>query len=153
MQIGAHPVALLLLCAAFLILGTSGCDPKGSDRGSSEGGAASAAPRAEHPADEAQAKDELTDDIQRLQVLGYVGASQRAGSAANVTIHDPERAGEGYNFYVSGHGAEATLMDMQGRTLHRWYHAFEELERRRRAGESDAPQPLAAGESRHWRRA
>ena len=38
----------------------------------------------------------------------------------NVTINKKERAYNGLNFYVSGHGPEALLIDMNGNIIHRW---------------------------------
>jgi hypothetical protein len=39
-------------------------------------------------------------------------------------VHDRARALPGLNFYTSGHAPEAVLMDMEGRTLHRWTYDF-----------------------------
>jgi outer membrane protein assembly factor BamB len=44
-----------------------------------------------------------------------------------VAGHDPERAWRGLNLYTSGHAAEAVLMDMEGRTLHRWRYPLRRL--------------------------
>jgi len=41
-----------------------------------------------------------------------------------VTVHDPDRAYRGLNFYTSGHHAGASLMDMDGNVLHVWEHGF-----------------------------
>lgn len=66
--------------------------------------------------------------IERLQSIGYVTGSRIAEAGqTGVTIHDPERTWVGRNLYVSGHGPEATLMDMTGRVLHRWRYAFSDL--------------------------
>lgn len=40
---------------------------------------------------------------------------------------DPRAAYDGFNLYVSGHAAEAVLMDMHGRTLHRWRYPLRRL--------------------------
>jgi hypothetical protein len=44
------------------------------------------------------------------------------GVASVVPRHDRERAWPGLNLYVSGHAAEAYLVDMEGRPVHRWRH-------------------------------
>lgn len=64
------------------------------------------------------------EKTERVKSLGYVGGSVPAPQAVNVTVHDPEHAFDGLNLYTSGHGGEATLMDMDGRVLHRWSYAL-----------------------------
>jgi outer membrane protein assembly factor BamB len=44
-----------------------------------------------------------------------------------VVERDPRAAFDGLNLYVSGHAAEAVLMDMQGHTLHRWRYPLRRL--------------------------
>jgi hypothetical protein len=43
---------------------------------------------------------------------------------AGVTLWDKGKALNGYTFLVSGHAQEATLVDMKGRTVHRWAMPF-----------------------------
>ena len=43
------------------------------------------------------------------------------------TIHDPERAYNGYTLYTSGGGAYASLIDMDGREVHRWALPFSQV--------------------------
>ena len=63
--------------------------------------------------------NEAAADVQALPYLqGYKPAEDRAV----ITEHDPAAAFQGLNFYVSGHAAEAVLMDMEGQILHRWRH-------------------------------
>ena len=47
---------------------------------------------------------------------GYHGAPDEAG----VTVFDKSRAFAGLNLVVSGHGPEASVMDMEGSVLHTW---------------------------------
>lgn len=68
--------------------------------------------------------DEQREMIEQLEAIGYATGSQDAGAAMGVTRHDAERAFQGLNFYVSGHAAEARLIDMDGRELHLWSHDF-----------------------------
>ncbi len=44
-----------------------------------------------------------------------------------VIEHDPRATSDGLNLYVSGHAAEAVLMDMKGKTLHRWRYPLRRL--------------------------
>lgn len=70
----------------------------------------------------------LTDDqqaeIERLRSGGYLTGSVKAPALSGVTIHDSEAAGEGFNFYTSGHFPGAILTDMEGNVLHRWTCKF-----------------------------
>lgn len=106
----------------------------------------------EPPAAEPPPADALAGEIERLEALGYAGGSEKPGPLEGVTIHEPERASQGYNFYVSGHGPQAILMDMGGRVVHRWQYDIAELERRRGPSESGEGE-LELLERRHWRRA
>ena len=62
-----------------------------------------------------------------LEAIGYVDGSELPTTEQVVTIHDRERAWPGLNFYTSGHGGEAILLDMEGRVLHRWHSDFRAL--------------------------
>ncbi|MBX3179066.1 MAG: hypothetical protein KF886_17055 [Candidatus Hydrogenedentes bacterium] len=61
-------------------------------------------------------------DLEALEAIGYLGAYTDVPDQVGVTHHDPERAQDGYNLYVSGHAPEAVLADMEGRVIHRWSH-------------------------------
>lgn len=63
---------------------------------------------------------EQREAMERLEGIGYAAGSVPAGKDRGVTVFDPKRAFAGYNFYTSGHGQEAVLMDMTGRVLHTW---------------------------------
>lgn len=63
---------------------------------------------------------EQREEIEKLESIGYATASRRLSDGGGVDLYDTERVLPGYNFYTSGHGSEAVLMDMRGRILHRW---------------------------------
>ncbi len=73
---------------------------------------------------------ELTDEqrqmMERLRAIGYVAGSVET-DRRGVTVHSRREAFSGLNFYASGHGPEAVLMDMDGKILHRWRLAFEDV--------------------------
>jgi hypothetical protein len=95
------------------------------------------------------ADPEIQDpDLADLEALGYLGSETEAGGAVGLLFHDERLAQPGLNFYVSGHAAEAVLMDMQARVLHRWSLAFASVF-------PDAPPDPEAEERgrHHWRRA
>jgi hypothetical protein len=66
-------------------------------------------------------------EIARLEAIGYVAGSHPAPDRRGVSVYDRARAAPGLNFYTSGHAPEAVLMDMDGRVLHRWRHAFQDV--------------------------
>ena len=70
---------------------------------------------------------EQIEELERLSAIGYVSGSVPATGFRNVTIFDEERAELGLNFYLSGHGAEAALADMEGNVLHRWQVDFTDV--------------------------
>jgi hypothetical protein len=70
---------------------------------------------------------EMRAHFDELEAIGYSGASENDGEARSVTVHDTARAQPGLNFYSSGHGPEAVLMDMDGNVRHRWRAAAEDL--------------------------
>jgi hypothetical protein len=63
---------------------------------------------------------DMENEMAQLEALGYAAGLERAPSRSGVTIHDPSRAQQGVNLYVSGEGPRAVLMDMDGRVLHTW---------------------------------
>lgn len=62
-----------------------------------------------------------------LESIGYAAGYVPAPGEGGVTLHDAERALEGFNLAVSGHAPEARLFDMQGRTVHAWSLAYDEV--------------------------
>ena len=71
-----------------------------------------------------RAREEAAAGVKALPYLqGYRPAQDRP----LVSQHDLGATFQGLNFYVSGHAAEAVLMDMAGRTLHRWRYPLRRL--------------------------
>jgi outer membrane protein assembly factor BamB len=67
---------------------------------------------------------EIPADVRALPYLqGYRPAQDRP----LVVKRDPKAIAPGLNLYVSGHAAEAVLMDLDGRTLHRWRYPLRRL--------------------------
>ena len=78
------------------------------------------------------ARPEVVDDeIARLEAIGYVGGVEEGSGRSNVSVHE-EGAWDGVNRYVSGHAAEAFLLDMDGTVLHSWAKPFREIWPRRK---------------------
>jgi len=73
--------------------------------------------------DEVDRDDQQREVIRELEAIGYASGSESA-RGSGVTIHDPALAQPGLNFFASGHGEGATLMDMDGEVLHRWEFSF-----------------------------
>ena len=63
-----------------------------------------------------------------------------------VIERDPKAVQDGLNLYVSGHAAEAVLMDVHGRTLHRWRYPLRRLW-------PDLAKDPAMAKLEYWRRA
>ncbi len=89
--------------------------------------------------------DEQREINARLQAIGYLSGSREA-VAHGVTVHHRDEAWAGPNFYTSGHGPVAVLMDMDGVELHRWEYPFA----RAWPGRSRPPKVL---DKEFWRRA
>jgi len=68
------------------------------------------------------------EDVGRdLSALGYLQGYSPASERSGVTLHDPEKAWQGANLYVSGHGPTATLVGMDGEVLHEWTLGLEAI--------------------------
>ncbi|MFL6290386.1 MAG: arylsulfotransferase family protein [Thermoanaerobaculia bacterium] len=63
----------------------------------------------------------------KWRVLPYLQGYRNAESRPLVVVRDPAAVSPGLNFYLSGHAAEAVLMDRGGRTLHRWRQPLRRL--------------------------
>ncbi len=83
-------------------------------------------------------------ELERLAAIGYLEGTREAHASEGVVQHDPERSDDGLNLYVSAHAPEATLMDMDGRVLHRWRRPSTDI--------WPGPQPPRKG-GRYFRRA
>lgn len=85
-------------------------------------------------------------EIERLEAMGYLSGSQPAKAQTGILRHDRNRAYQGLNLYVSGHGPVAHLMAMDGTLLHKWglsyFDAF-----------PNAHPPAHVEVPNHWRRA
>jgi len=79
------------------------------------------------PRPEASMTPEQQEAIERLNAIGYVGGSQAPREASLVPVHDPARAYAGLNFFTSGHGPFAYLVDMEGNLVHQWHRDFFEI--------------------------
>jgi hypothetical protein len=113
-------------------------DPEGAPGRDGRGG--------EDPAQEADR--DAAEALRSLESLGYLGSEEEAdGRPVGLLLHDRERAWPGLNLYTSGHAAEAVLMDMEARLLHRWSGDFH------RSFPAAPPDPEAESRGRHhWRR-
>ncbi len=132
--------AIIVLSAIFMVLsGCGGGEPAADTDVPPEPVAAETTPAAAGPEQPStgrwhragarpggmSAEDEAV--VQQLEAIGYVSGSQPAPSQMDVTVHDRDAAYNGLNLYVSGHGPEAVLMDMEGRELHRWRYPFHDV--------------------------
>jgi hypothetical protein len=62
-----------------------------------------------------------------LSAVGYSAGYEPAPSASGVVRYDRDRAWNGLNLVLSGHGPEAALMDMDGRVRHTWSRRYGEV--------------------------
>ena len=67
--------------------------------------------------------DAQAEAAQALEAIGYASGMEEAASRTGVLRYDATRAQPGLNLYVSGHGAEARLVEMDGTLVHRWERA------------------------------
>src|SRR6185295_19165656 len=72
-----------------------------------------------------QTANPSAEDLARTISLPYLSGSKAAPGRSGVTLWDRRRAFPGINLYTSGHAPEVFLIDMAGRTLHRWRLPFE----------------------------
>jgi hypothetical protein len=100
---------------------------------------------AREQAGEVDLSDEQREMVRELEAIGYLSGTEQA-RGSGITIHDRERAQTGLNFFASGHAEGATLMDMDGKVLHRWEFRFPD------AFETP-PLPHRGKRDQWWRRA
>ena len=67
------------------------------------------------------------DRIAELSAIGYVSGSEAPRAGQGVVRHDRARSAAGFNLLTSGHAPVALLMDMDGRVVHEWTAAFEDV--------------------------
>jgi hypothetical protein len=90
--------------------------------------------------------DEQRKELEMLELIGYVTGSVEAGEAKPVVArYDADQVYPGYNLLASGHGTEATLVDMEGNTLHSWSYAFDDVW-------PDYPVKASHESRQYWRR-
>ena len=109
-------IAVVAVLAGLVNLGCerSGPQPLPKSRGS-------------QPADSEASEVKSGDVLEQLRAIGYVGGQTPATLAKGVIHIDFEKAQAGLNFYTSGHGPGALLIDMQGEVRHQWQARFEEI--------------------------
>lgn len=82
-----------------------------------------------------------TAEQARLETLPYLSGYKPAPEMRGVTVYKRGQAHDGYNLIFSGHGTEVTLMDMEGRVVHRWSMSYAEARRREPALPRPVPGP------------
>ena len=86
---------------------------------------------------------ELDAEIEQLRAIGYLGEAHAEFDQTGVVRSVRDRVQPGINLYNPSHAAEAYLIDLEGRVLHRWALS---LDRAFPAG----PEPNER--NRYWRR-
>ena len=102
--------------------------------------------RARDPAPSGQAEIDAAATV--LLANPYLQGYRSARNRAPISRHDPERAAAGLNLYVSGHAAEALLMEMDGQVVHRWRYDLERV-----WPDFYDQHPIVAPRLEYWRRA
>lgn len=69
-------------------------------------------------------------EMARLESLSYLGGYKPVPARTGVTRHHREAAHQGLNLVFSGHGPEATLMNMDGKVLHTWRCTYAQAEQK-----------------------
>jgi len=104
------------------------------------------APGRWHRPASADLSDEERAELTRLLSVGYLDGSMPAPDASGVTVYDSTLAWNGINLVVSGHEPGAFLMTMDGRVLHSWTVAFQDVWPGSRVGDERL-------DTQFWRRA
>ena len=88
--------------------------------------------------------------IAALSEVGYLAGYHPVPRNTGVLVYSRGNAYEGYNFFTSGHGPEALLMDMEGHVVHTWNRGYDdEWPEHDSAGKTPEFQQNTA----YWRRA
>jgi outer membrane protein assembly factor BamB len=85
--------------------------------------------------------------IEQLESIGYLRGT-REETRTGVSVHLPAKAHQGLNLYTSAHAPEATLMDMEGRTLHTWRFPYQDAFGPPKQDASGPPKSTKA--NAHW---
>lgn len=103
-----------------------GCDTPGSTQ-------APAAPPPEVQADASQGKWRKArapisgERAAEVRAVPYLQGYRPAEDRPQVLVRDAAAIAPGLNLFTSGHAAEAVLMDVEGRVLHRWRYPLRRL--------------------------
>ena len=120
----ALPLLLLLLVACSEEGGSGTPAPGSGEAAAGDGGRWRPARGAAHDGDEG---DDAAQRLEELRAIGYASGSEPAEARSGVLLHEPARSFAGPSFYTSGHGPCAVLIDHEGRVLHEWRRAFQEV--------------------------
>ncbi|QDV09229.1 hypothetical protein Poly30_47860 [Planctomycetes bacterium Poly30] len=128
-----HPAAgaylALVLASGPWLSGCDGSRPAAEDAPAPDASAgAPSVPRGHwyRVAEEREPASSLTGEQQSraaaLESIGYAAGMEAAdGLGEGVGVFSEALAEPGLNFYSSGHGPDALLMDLSGKVLHRWH--------------------------------
>lgn len=67
-------------------------------------------------------RDSQGTNFSNIETLPYLAGYKKSSKTKNVTIYDEESAEPGLNFYISGSGPDAFLIDMKGTVLYEWHY-------------------------------
>jgi len=131
------PLACLLAMAALVVCGACGApEPPSPSSKAATVVPVSAVPTSVDTADQGKWRASrggspggsgASEAAANVKAIPYLQGYRPAQDHRMVVEHDRGAALQGLNLYVSGHAAEAVLMDMKGRTLHRWRYPLRRL--------------------------
>jgi len=87
------------------------------------------------------------EKLEKLGALGYLSGYEKAPVHSGVTKQVTGKAYPGYNLWVSGHKAEAVLMDMDGAKKYEWSYDYNSI----KAPKKESKNFLAEHNKKHWR--
>jgi hypothetical protein len=85
----------------------------------------------------------------RLRSIGYLSGSTPAPTDVGVVVYESAHTYDGLNFYTSGDFPGAILMDMTGRTIHKWHLKYVDAWKEH----PGTPLPRSNKTAGYWRRA
>lgn len=117
---------------AALLFGLGCSEPAPAPASESESAPAPAAQPADDPAlgkwrKARAASGPSEEDVKSLRAVPYLQGYRPAEDRPLVVEHAPGKVAPGLNLYLSGHAAEAVLMDRKGAVLHRWRYPLRRL--------------------------